>query len=399
MTRPNRRWAAVSIAVAMTLVAACGDDEGDATEPTAEPTEQTAEPTAPTAEPSAEPTEPTGEATADPTEPTAEPTEEAPEATSTADDLAGSEITVYSGRSEDLVQGVIDAFEAETGVTVNVRYGNSAEMGAALLEEGESTPADVFYSQEVGAVGVLAKNDLLAPLPDELVQRADERFRPPEGNLWVGVTGRSRVIVYNPDLVPAVPEGVLELTDPIWEGQVAIVPGNAGFQAFITGFRVTQGEDAARQWLLDMQANGARTDIESNGDVLAAVNDGEVPAGLINHYYWGGLAAELGVENMTAQLVFPSGDDPGGLFNATAAALTKNGADNPAALAFIEYLLSDAGQQYFVDETYEYPVVDGIADPPGYPARSELEGPALDLTDLDSLEDTQALLTELGLLG
>ncbi len=313
--------------------------------------------------------------------------------------LDGGELTLYSGRSESLVQGVIDAFEAETGVVVKVRYGSSAEIGASLLEEGERTPADVFYSQEVGAVGVLAKAGLLAPLPATIVERADERFRPPAENLWVGVTGRSRVIVYNPDLVPDPPASVLELTDPKWAGQVAIVPGNAGFQAFITAFRVTQGDEAAKQWLLDMQANGVRTDIESNGDVLEAVDNGELAIGLINHYYWGALAAELGAQNMTAQLVFPKGDDPGGLFNATAVGITTSGAENPAALALVEYLLSDAGQRYFVTETHEYPVIDGVADPIGYPAKAQLEGPALDLTDLDSLEATQALLTELGLLS
>lgn len=385
MHRRHRRWSIAIAAIAMTAVAACGgDDSGDST--TAAPTTVAATTAAP-----ATTTAGTTEAPAT----TAATT--APEGG--ADDLAGTELTLYSGRNENLVQGVIDAFEAETGVTVKVRYGSSAEVGAALLEEGERTPAEVFFSQEVGAVGVLAKNDLLSPLPDAVVQRADERFRPPADNLWVGVTGRSRVIVYNPDLVPTPPQGVLELTDPAWQGQVAIVPGNAGFQAFITGFRVTQGDDAARQWLADMQANGVRTDIESNGDVLEAVNNGELPMGLINHYYWGALAAEVGAENMTAQLVFPKGDDPGGLFNATAVAITKGGAENPAALAFVEYLLSDAGQQYFVDETYEYPVVAGIADPDGYPAKSELEGPAIDLTDLDSLEATQALLTELGLLS
>ncbi len=322
-----------------------------------------------------------------------------PATTEPAAAAEGGTLTLYSGRNEGLLAGFIEQFEADTGIDVEVRYGSSAEMGAALMEEGTNTPADVFYSQEVGALGMLAKEGLLSSLPDEVVTLADERFQPSDGNNWVGVTGRSRVIVYNPDLVPTPPAGVVELTDPQWEGQVAIVPSNAGFQAFVTGFRVTEGEDAARQWLTDMIANGVVTDIESNGDVLAAVNDGEIPMGLINHYYWGGLAAELGAENMTAQLTFPKGDDPGGLFNATAVGITTTGEDNPAALAFVEYLLSPEGQAYFVENTYEYPVIDGVDGPEGYPTRDELEGPALDLTDLDSLAETQALLTELGLLS
>jgi len=380
--RTRRRSVVVALVATVSMVAAaCGSDESSdsaSTEPAG--TEASAE-------------------TTDATEPPAVDTVVTQPETTEPADAEGGSLILYSGRNEALLEGLVEQFEADTGIDVDVRYGSSAEMGAALMEEGSGTPADVFYSQEVGALGMLANEGLLSSLPDEVVALADERFQPADGNNWVGVTGRSRVIVYNPDLVPEPPAGVLELTGPEWADQVAIVPGNAGFQAFVTGFRMTQGEDAARQWLTDMMANGAVTDIESNGDVLAAVNDGEVPMGLINHYYWGALAEELGAENMKAELIFPKGDDPGGLFNATAVGITNTGETNPAALAFVEYLLSPEGQAYFVENTFEYPVVDGVADPAGYPARADLEGPALDLTDLDSLAATQALLTELGLLS
>lgn len=313
--------------------------------------------------------------------------------------LEGAELVLYSGRDEKLVQPLIDEFEAETGVEVEVRYGNSAELGAALLEEGENTPAEVFYSQEVGAIGALAKEGLLSPLPEEVVERVDERFRPREGTDWVGVTGRSRVIVYNPDLVSDPPESVLDLTDEAYRGQVAWVPGNAGFQAFITGFRVSRGDDAAAKWLEDMKANDVQT-YEGNTDVLNAVENGDIGIGLINHYYWARTVPEVGgVENMTSKLIFPSGDDPGALVNATAVGVTTTGADNPAAVAFVEFLLSEEGQRTFVEETWEYPLVEGVADPEGVPPLDELEGPDLDLTDLDSLEATQAMLTDAGLLS
>lgn len=308
-----------------------------------------------------------------------------------------SSLVLYSGRDEELVQPLIDQFSEETGIEVEVRYGNSAEMGAQLLEEGDATPADVFLTQEVGAAGVLAEAGLLSSLPSDVVELVDERFRPGDGNEWVGVTGRSRVIVYNPNLVAEPPAGVLDLTDPKYAGQTAWVPSNAGFQAFMTGFRVSKGEDAAAAWLDDMIANGAVA-YESNGEVLEAVNAGDVPMGLINHYYWARSLPELG-DGLVAKLVFPAGDDPGGLVNATAVAITKGGEDNDAALELVRYLLSDAGQTYFVTETFEYPLVEGIADPEGIPPLADLEGPALDLTDLESLEATQALLTEKGLLG
>jgi iron(III) transport system substrate-binding protein len=371
-----RQRAALAALVPLVFLAACGSDSDDAADadPIASEPDATAAPA------------PGSTASSD--------------ASTPADSGEGGSLTLYSGRNEELVDPLIAEFEAATGIDVEVRYGSSAEMGAALMEEGEASPADVFFSQEVGALGVLAKADLLTPLPDEVVEQVDERFRPLDGNPWVGVTGRSRVIVYNKDLVADPPEGVMELTDPAYEGQVAIVPGNAGFQAFVTGFRVSEGEDAAREWLEGMIANDAVTNIESNDDVLTAVENGDIPMGLINHYYWARSLDEAGgAANRAAQLVFPGGDDPGGLVNATAAGITVNGADNPAALAFVEYLLSEAGQTYFATETYEYPVVDGVADPVGIPPLDELEGPPIDLTDLDSLEATQALLTELGLLS
>lgn len=305
-------------------------------------------------------------------------------------------LVLYSGRDEQLVQPLIDDFEAATGISVDVRYGNSAEMGAQILEEGDATPAEVFYSQEVGAVGVLEEAGLLAELPDATVERVPERFRPKVNNQWVGVTGRSRVIVYNPELVDDVPEGVLDLTDPQYAGKVAWAPPNASFQSFVTAFRVSAGDDQARSWLEGMVANDPVA-YESNTEILDAVNNGDIAIGLINHYYWARALPELG-DGLTAELVFPEGDDPGGLVNATAVAILAGASEDPDALALVDYLLSDEGQTHFVDETKEYPLVEGIAQPDGVPPLADLEGPQVDLTDLESLEQTQVLLVELGIL-
>ncbi|MBX3312977.1 MAG: extracellular solute-binding protein [Actinobacteria bacterium] len=309
-------------------------------------------------------------------------------------------IVLYSGRDEELLAPIIERFTEQTGIEVEVRYAGSAELAAQILEEGDRTPADVFYSQEVGAVGALAKADLLDDLPAETVALADTRFRPASGTEWVGVTARARVIVYNPDrlaeLGVPVPDEVTDLTDEAYRGEVAIVPGNAGFQAFVTAFRVAEGEDAARRWLVDVLANDADASFEKNGEVLEAVNDGTIAVGLINHYYW---ARHENRDQLVARLVFPTGDDPGGLVNATAIGVTAGNGDDADALALVDHLLSVEGQETFVRETWEYPVVDGVDDPPGLPPLTELSGPDLDLTDLDSLEETQALLVDVGLIS
>ncbi|NYI71144.1 iron(III) transport system substrate-binding protein [Naumannella cuiyingiana] len=307
-------------------------------------------------------------------------------------------VTLYSGRDEKLVGPIIDRFRAETGVNVEVRYGNSAEMAAQLAEEGEATPADVFYSQEVGAVGALARRDLMGQLPQATIDRVAPQFRPAADRAWVGVTARSRVLVYNEGALgdaPA-PTGMEGLTDPAYRDLVGLVPGNAGFQAAMTGFRVSRGEPAAEQWLRDMKTNGVNTGYESNGDLLEAVGRGDQAIGLINHYYW---ARQEPAERDRTKIVFPTSDDPGGLVNATAAGVTKKGETNPAAVQLIDYLLSETGQQAFVDETWEYPVVPGIEGPADIPPLAELGGPKIDLTDLDSLEQTQAMLTREGYLS
>lgn len=319
--------------------------------------------------------------------------------TDAGDEASGDDrpsVTLYSGRDVELIEPIIDEFTAETGIEVAIEdRGDSAASAALLLEEGSDTSADVFYSQEVGAIGALAKAGLLAELPEEVIDQVDERFQPGSDNLWVGVTGRTRVIAYNPDVVDEAPTGTTELVEPEYAGQVAIAPGNAGFQAFVTAFRVSEGEDAARDWLEALVDNDVEI-YESNSDILDAVDAGDVGVGLINHYYY---ARQLDEREFTAELVFPEGDDPGGLVNATAVGILAGAADNPSALELVEYLVSEAGQEYFVGETSEYPVVDGVDDPEGVPALDELEGPALDLTDLDSLEETQAMLTEVGLLS
>ncbi|MGI9028936.1 MAG: extracellular solute-binding protein, partial [Ilumatobacteraceae bacterium] len=158
-------------------------------------------------------------------------------------------------------------------------------------------------------------------------------------------------------------------------------------------------DDAARQWLEDMVANGVVTTFESNGDLLTAVDEGQIGIGLINHYYWARLLPERGgPDGVNAELVFPEGDDPGALVNATAVGVLANAADDPDAMAFVEYLLSEPAQTYFAEETFEYPLLEGVADPEGVPALEELQGPQIDLTDLDSLQQTQALLADVGLI-
>ena len=219
--------------------------------------------------------------------------------TTGAEETAGTgggdnSLTVYSGRDEALVQPLIDRFSEETGIEVEVRYGGTAEMAAQLLEEGENSPADVFLAQDAGALAAVSGEGLLTELPAETTEQVPETYRAEDGT-WVGVTGRSRVLVYNEEAVPEaeLPASVFDLTEPEWEGRVGIAPTNASFQAFVTAMRVEHGDERTRQWLDDLAANDPQIR-EKNGMIVSDVNEGVIDTGLVNHYYLYELAQEEG---------------------------------------------------------------------------------------------------------
>src|SRR5688572_16292510 len=250
-----------------------------------------------------------------------------------------TKLTVYSGREEELVAPLFERFERETGVDVDVRYGDSAELAATIAEEGDNSPADVFFAQDPGSLGAVEEEGLLAELPDDQLERVDERFRDPDGR-WVGTSGRVRVIAYNTDELSEneVPDSVFELTDPKWKGKVGFPPTNASFQAFITAMRLSAGEEKTRSWLEGMKANDPKL-YEKNTPVVEAVGAGEIQLGLVNHYYLS-LVKEENPEAAVANH-YTAGDDPGALVSVAGAAILEPSDNEDAAREFVDYLLSE----------------------------------------------------------
>src|ERR687895_1716044 len=182
----------------------------------------------------------------------------------------GEKLTIYSGREEELVAPLIEKFEQASGIDAEVRYADSAELAATIAEEGENSPADVFFAQDPGSLGALEGEDLLAELPKELLERVPERFRDPDGR-WTGTSGRVRVIAYNTEALSEgeVPDSVYDLTDPKWKGKMGFPPTNASFQAFVTAMRLSDGEERTREWLEGFAANDPKT-YEKNTPVVEA---------------------------------------------------------------------------------------------------------------------------------
>ena len=299
------------------------------------------------------------------------------------DDGTDSEsITVYSGRSEDLVQPLLDAFTAETGIGVEARYGDSAELALLIQTEGSQSPADVFISQSPGALGLLAGEGRLAPLAEDLTGLVDAGFRASD-DTWVGITGRVRVVVYNRDLVNAdeLPGSVLELTEPRYAGRVAVAPGNGSFQDFVTAMRNEIGDDATLEWLEGMAANGS-PNYPKNSAIVEAVGRGEVEMGLVNHYY--NLRAQEADPTVPSVNHFLPAEDLGALVIVTGGAVLASSDAPSAGERLLGWLLDPSTQATFAAETQEYPLRAGVAGPDGVPA---LDGLAVDTIDYELLGD------------
>jgi iron(III) transport system substrate-binding protein len=310
--------------------------------------------------------------------------------------VSGS-ITVYSGRAESLVKPVIEQFEGATGVDVQVRYGDTAELAATILEEAGGSPADVYFGQDAGALGALAAEGRLAALPGSILDRVESRFRSPDG-VWVGVSGRARVAAYHTGRLAAtdLPASILGFADAKWKGRIGWVPTNGSFQAFVTALRVVEGEGQARSWLEGMQANQPKV-YERNPQALEAAAAGEVDVALINHYYLYQAIRQQGRSYPVANHVF-SGGDPGALVNVAGAGVLVTSRNAPAARALVAYLLGDEAQRYFATETFEYPLVAGVPPDPRLTPLSQITSPDLDLSDLSDLRGTLELLRDLGIL-
>lgn len=308
----------------------------------------------------------------------------------------GGTLTVYSGRVEALVDPLLRRFGAETATDIKVRYGDTAELAAAILEEGGNSPADVFFAQDAGALGAVAKRGLLVKLPDATLNRVDPKFRSPSGD-WVGVSGRARVVAYNPQRVqePQLPDSVLGFTDPVWLGRMGWAPTNASFQSFVTALRHSEGEAGARRWLEGIKANNAKR-YGNNNAIVQAVAAGEIDIGFVNHYYLFAIQKDQGP--ISVRNYHPRDGQAGAMINVAGAGILSTSKNQETARRLVDYLLSESAQRFFTTETFEYPLIPGVAAPEGAVPITQIKTPNIDLGDLFDLDVTLRMLRDTGVL-
>jgi iron(III) transport system substrate-binding protein len=292
----------------------------------------------------------------------------------------GERLVVYSGRTENLVGPLLRDFSDESGVKIDVRYGDSANLALLIDEEGDRTPADVFISQSPGAVGYLDAAGRLTELPDGVVAQV------PEGDAaadqtWVGLSGRVRTLVYNTDLVDpeTLPDSVLDLTRPEYAGKVALAPTNGSFQDFVTVLRDQLGDDEAQAWLDGMAAGDPPT-FSDNTAIVEAVGRGEVPMGLVNHYY--AFRAKDADPDLPIDNHYFAEGDYGSTLLVTAASIIDGTGNSEDAEKLIDFLLSSEAQEFFSEETFEYPLAGDATPNAALPPFDDISATRVDLDEL-----------------
>ncbi len=312
----------------------------------------------------------------------------------------GYDLVVYSGREEELARPLYKRFEKDTGLKLKVRYAESPEMALSIREEGTNSPADVFYAQDAGAIGSVG--EFLDTIPAPLLGLVNERWRDPKAR-WIGVTGRARTLIYNTEMVKPseLPKSVFELTDKRYKGKVALAPTNASFQAFVSAMRLSAGEDKTSSWLKDMKKSDGPT-FEKNSQIADAVAKGEVPMGLVNHYY---LYETLEHHpKAPIKLHFFADGDPGNLVNVSAVGILRTTKHRKASERFVKYLLEE-GQVFIANdaEEREYPLntsVKGLERAQELPPLDRISGPDVSLGALGTeLPASVKMIDESGLVS
>jgi len=315
----------------------------------------------------------------------------------------GEPLVIYSGRKSVLVDPLVERFTEATGIAVEVRSGSDAELLAALQEEGERSPADLFWANTAGALGVADEAGLLTQLPDSILSKPDGYV--PSSGLWAPITVRFRVMAYDPGRVTAefLPASVMDLPDyAAFTGQIGWTPTYSSFQDFITAMIEIHGEEVTRAWIEGMKALEPKA-YPSNTPMLEAMMAGEITVGLTNHYYvlrviHGG-DGDIDDDPPIATHHFGAGDT-GNLALVTGVGLLNTSSQSEKALAFLSFLLSEDAQSFAAETVREYPVARAATVPDYLLPFDEAValGPEFDFDRLRNLEGTLDLLREQGLL-
>jgi iron(III) transport system substrate-binding protein len=307
-------------------------------------------------------------------------------------------LTLYSSQHEPMTEALIQGFEEHSGAEVQVRYGEDEGLASQIEQEGDASPADVILAENTPPLELLAGKGLLAEVDSSTLGEVPARYSSPTGR-WVGVAARETVMVYNPDLVAAgeLPASILDLAKPEWSGKLAIAPSEPDFVPIVSAIEKLDGEAAAKSWLEGFADNAKH--YNDNEGIIAAVDGGQVAAGIVNHYYWYEALAEEGRDAVTSKLHYFGNEDPGALVNVSGAGALASSGDPALAQEFLAYVVSEEGQSAMTGSgDWEYPMNSAVAPPPGLKPFDSLEPPEVGPADLGDGSGPVELMQQVGLL-
>lgn len=311
---------------------------------------------------------------------------------------AGDTLVVYSGQHEQTVTLLVDAFTRASGIKVSVRHDDEATLANQLLQEGNRTPADVFFTENSPPLEALQGKGMLAPVAPDTLGDVPATYSSARGD-WVGVSARASTLVYNTSqLSPAqLPGSLLDLATPAWKGRVGYAPAETDFQPLVTAVTKMDGPARATAWLQGLKANAKA--LEDNESLVAAVNNGTVAAGVMNTYYWYRLRDEVGAAGLHSALQSFGPGDPGNLVDVSGAGVLAASKRSAQAQRFLAFLVSAPGQQIIAtSESYEYPVGSGVTTSKVATPLAQLAPPPVSVSDLGDGSAALALMQQQGVL-
>lgn len=284
---------------------------------------------------------------------------------STTTMATAQELNIYSSRHYDTDEALYSGFEEATGITINRIEGDADELMARMQAEGRNSPADIFITVDVSRLNRAVDAGLLQPVDSDVLEARIPANLQDSENRWFGFSQRSRILFYNTDLVDTPPATYADLADPAYEGLVCIRSStNTYNQTLLASIIAHEGEEAARDWAEGVVRNFARSPQGGDTDQIRGVASGECGVAVSNTYYYVRSLRDQ-VDGVTEHLdvigyVFPDQDGNGAHMNVSGAGVAVHSPNRDAAVAFLEYLASDAAQIYFSSGNNEYPAVEGV---------------------------------------
>lgn len=280
----------------------------------------------------------------------------------TAMPALAQEVNVYSHREPALIQPLIDAFTAETGITVNLAFVNEG-MVERLQAEGDRSPADLVLTVDVARLGEVKDAGVLQAVEDAALDVVPAELRD-DDNQWFALTTRARIIYAHKDRVA---EGEVttyeDLADPKWKGRICTRTFTNDYNVALTAAHLAHhGEDATVAWLEGVKANLAKRPEGNDRAQVRSIWAGECDISLGNTYYMGAMLADEEQKDWaeSVRIVFPTFEDGGSHVNVSGVAMTASAPNRDAALKLMQYLVSDEAQRIYAETNHEYPVKDGV---------------------------------------